>query len=76
MIEWIKTHGGNALKAAAIVIGVGGSALTFFTSLKTDVAVLQATVQELKIDTGDTNRKVDRLYDAFIGTSISARDKI
>lgn len=54
------------LKAASIVVAVAMPAIGFFTSLKTDVAVLQYDMSNVKMSVSDSARKIDKLYEAFI----------
>ena len=80
---WLKENLGTAVKAAAIVFGIGGGALTFFVNLKTDVATLQSDTIAMQSDIGDikdatneTNRKVDKLYEFFISSPFATRQKL
>lgn len=73
-MSWIEANIGNILKGASIaIIAVG-----FFASLKTDVAVQGAGLDSVKSDVADikqsvreTNQKVDKLFDVFIGGKLA-----
>lgn len=74
MFPWLEKNWGNVIKGAALAAAAFG----FFTSLKVDVATsqvkinqVQADVDNLRDDLASVSKKVDRLYNTFIGDSVA-----
>ena len=76
-MKWLRDNLATVVRAITLVVAIGGSALGFFVSIKTDVAVLQADVREMKTNISATSRKLDRLYDIFVPAPfVASREKL